>query len=192
MSLKVSDIYNCEDCKNFRKENIDLEVHISCSCKDSQELFNKLGKLAARKCKRYNFKKSTKYNEDSEENTVNKLHQIKDGQIELESALDIILSGEAKFSLHSTKTNEDFKYNIGRAENKISSTGYIYFVRVLENDNWVYAGSIIHSEKDNAFLYKKGNNGNVEWSDIRIKSLLYVLANLYKHNYDMNLQIYKI
>lgn len=186
MGIKVSDLYSCSTCINLSKTPTSAGLMAKCisSDKNCSELFNKKGILAAKRCKGYKCRNISDEDYDDVEVTSNI-------QIELDEALDELLSGKCKFILHSTKTNDDFIYRIDKKE-LTTGNGYIYFVHIMEEDKFVYAGNILFIDKSKTYSYRQGKNGNYEASDVKIKSLVFVLNNLERQNYDMKLQVFKI
>lgn len=186
MGIKVSDLYNCSTCINLSKTPTSVGLTAKCTSSDKKcsELFNKKGTLAAKKCNGYKYRNTGDEEDDDIEITSNI-------QLEIDEALDELLSGKCKFILHSTKTNDDFIYRIDKKE-LTTGKGYIYFIHIMEDGKFVYAGNITFMDKSKTYSYRQGKNGNYEASDVKIKSLIFVLNNLEKQNYEMKLQIFKI
>lgn len=188
MGIKVSDLYDCNTCINLSKTPSISGMTCKCSSVyvKHRELFSKIGSKAAKKCSGY---KGREYN--TEDIDAEDIKENLSSLIEMEDALELLLGGDNKFIFHSTKTNEDFWYRITKKELS-DGKNYIYFIHLMNNDKEVYAGNITYLNSSNTYNYRQGKAGTVESSDIRIKSLLFVLNNLNNKNYEMKLQIFKI
>lgn len=113
-----------------------------------------------------------------------------DCHVEQDKAIEFMLAGKAEFILHSTKTNDNFKYKVERkvkregnsnhnkGKEKQDDNDFIYFVHIFENHNKTYAGFIVFDKKTGNFNYYKGKAGNIDGTDIRIRSLVFILNKL--------------
>ena len=153
----------------------------------TREQFSIKGSLAAKKCKHYKCRPIT----GDEDIAVIKSDGKQNKQLDLVTALDVLVGGDCKFILHSTKTNGDFTYRIEKKAMQ-DGKGFIYFVSVEVDGKFNYAGNMTLSITDKNFSYRRGKNGTLEANDLKIKSLLYVLNNLSHEMYDMKLEIYQI
>ena len=97
-------------------------------------------------------------------------------ELSLDKALSFMLAGKSRFTLLSNKTGKHYSYQLDKKESTNSDSKYIYFVKIFEGGDKIYAGILWYENEK--FKYARGNKGNIEPSDNRIVSLLYVLNNL--------------
>lgn len=164
---------DCAKCINSiyygNKDN--CEIHCISDKYDSKNLFNKDGRYCASYCKEY--KQSNKK---------------RSGIIKQEKALRFMLAGNSEFILHSTKTNDDFRFLITINDRK----EVLYFVNMIIGSQKIYAGYIKLNTQTQEFEFSKGEKGNIQGNNISIRSLLFVLNKLNNKNTVENLEVYHI
>lgn len=161
-------LINKKDCKKCDKAlicGID-NIEIECNSTDSihKENFEKDGRYCAYYCKGYR--------------EASKEMVRQSGNIELNNALPYILAGNSEFILHSTKTNQDFYYKMKKKEKLDNKDEFIYFLNVKQGKDWSYAGVVWYDNNVNQFKFSKGVKGNIEGTDLNIRSLLFVINKL--------------
>ena len=115
----------------------------------------------------------------------NNRYRLNDGLI-----LQFITAGNSYFVLHSTKTNEDFAFNVKtRKENCVNSVQQpnLWFVY-----NWqsMYIGAI-KFDRDRLFQYKMNENLVEDKQRVReMKTLAFVMSKAYKYEDVENLEFY--
>lgn len=103
------------------------------------------------------------------------------GRIEQNKALQFILAGKCEFILHSTKTNEDFKFEMTKQQTKENENKFIYFLNTLHGYDKTYAGVIWFNDKTQEFQFSQGKKGQVASKELNIRSLIFVLNKLLKN-----------
>lgn len=171
MGLLISDLIDCSLCANF-KDN-------KCIC-DNENIANQfeiIGKRYAKEC--INF--------------INKRVPIS-GEIDKSKALQFMLAGCSEFTLVSGKTGTKLRYKLDKKvsiQSKDGENQFIYWLNTTEKSGTpIYAGVVYFDTNDNQFKFGKGARGNLNKEDIRVKSLLYVLNNLYNNNIQINVKIF--
>lgn len=174
-------IGNIQDCKNCKNSSICGES-VQCESDNyfDREFFKKNGRYCANDCK--SFEK----------------REVRDGLINQKDALNFLLAGKSEFVLHSTKTNEDFKFTLTKKESfakKESFTNkeeYIYFVNIIIEREKIYAGHIKFDDKTELFIYTQGKRGQLAAEDRNIRSLMFVINKLFRCEIVGNLEIYHV
>lgn len=138
---------------------------------DSKNLFEKDDRYCASYCKEY--KQSTKK---------------RSGIIKQENAIEFILAGNSEFILHSTKTNDDFRFLITANDRK----EVLYFVNMIIGSQKIYAGYIKLNKETQEFDFKQGEKGKIQGNELSIRSLLFVLNKLNKGETVGNLEVYHV
>lgn len=110
-------------------------------------------------------------------------------------ALPFLLAGRCEATLVSKNTGKRFAYTITKKEytgNSDSNNEWIYFIKVLHYNGHeeVYAGFVAYEAEEDRFKFIKGKKGNLEATDLPIKSLLYVLNHLQHKDCNMPLEIW--
>lgn len=172
MKLNIRNMKNCIDCEYAIIYGTKDAPIVNCGSKNSKckDNFRIDGRCAAASCEGYVKNANTRQ-----------------GIIDEINAYNFILAGQSNFILHSTKTNDDFRFKLDRVESKDIK----YFVNVYDGKNKQYAGLMWFDDKACEFKYGKGK-GNVEQQDIRIRSLIFVLNKLYKNEKVQNLEVYHL
>lgn len=177
MGLRVSDLIDCSLCANFKDNKCD------CDVEETLNQYRILGKQCARSCV----------------NFINERVPTS-GEIEKDKALQFMLAGCSEFILVSGKTGTKLRYKLDKKlstqnlnTNSSDEDQFIYWLNTGEKSGTlIYGGVLFFDSNDNQFKFGKGARGNLLKTDIRIKSLLYVLNNLYKNNTQINVKIYHV
>lgn len=178
MALNLTNNKTCKTCKYAEI----LGDNVSCASTDSLKYsnFERDGIYCAVYCNGYSQTKDAK----------------RVGFIEQSKALNYILAGNSEFILHSTKTNQDFKFAVVRKKSRNDKSEYIYFINVLSGNSKIYAGFMVLDNNTQTFRYIKGTSGNIEETDLGIKSLIFVVNKLFRadpkdgNNIVQNLEVY--
>lgn len=109
-----------------------------------------------------------------------------------EDALKFMLGGKSEFVLHSTKTNEDFKYYVTRKDSSINNLDYVYFVSIMDGNSKTYAGHVWYDKDKNSFFFSQGNKGNVSEKNLHIRSLIFVLNKMMRGEHVGNLEVFHV
>lgn len=143
-----------------------------------QDRLKELGLKAAYRCPGFRVKSDNGIEQESdrESRTVEQINSF-ESILSLEEALETLLKGRIEFVFHSTKTGEDFRY-------RLTDKGDVHFVEVYEQDKYVYAGTIRQNDNDKRYRFYKGKTGTLEPSDVRIRSLVFVMDSLYSRDFD--------
>ncbi len=113
------------------------------------------------------------------------------GKINNDVALNFMLAGKCDVTLVSHKTGNKLTYTISKKKSEYSTNDeYLYFISVGHAKSLLYAGFIVYSDIEDKFKFVRGNKGNLNLSDIRVKSILYTLNQLNKENYNLGVDIY--
>lgn len=171
--LKFKD---CSKCINSLVYGSDGNYTIKCISDnyDAKELFNTDGKFCAANCNYY---------VESD--------KVRSGTMSQDSALNFMLSGQSEFILHSSKTNEDFRFRLNIKKSD-SYDNYIILVNSIMASEIEYCGIIIFDKDSETFLYKQGKNGKEAPSSIKIRSLIFILNKLYRNETVKNLVMYNV
>lgn len=174
--MNLSNIKDCSKCENAIIFGDKSNMNVSCSSEDYdiQERFNKNGRHAAMYCKQYKCGKAKQ-----------------GGLIEQEDALRFMLAGNSDFIMHSTKTDEDFRYAL-KMEESDSEDKKVFLVNTDSTEKKVYCGLLWFNQDTKSFEYKQGKNGNVSEKDRGIRSLLLVLNKLYNEETVGSLRLYHV
>lgn len=118
----------------------------------------------------------------------------RDGTINQDKAMQFVTAGNSEFIMHSTKTNDDFRFIINKqlSNNKSNEDKYIYFVNIIRGNTKEYCGVMWIDKDTDKFTYSQGKNGKVAADSIEIRSLLFVLNKLYAKENVENLELYSI
>lgn len=114
------------------------------------------------------------------------------GEILQVDALEFILGGQSEFVLHSTKTNEDFSYELKATDSTLAEHEgkTIFFLTITYNHERIYAGTVWFNSTTKLFEFKQGEKGKIANNNIALRSLLYVLNKLYTKDAVQYLIIY--
>lgn len=170
--MRLNNIKDCSTCEH----SLVLGDTVDCNSDNfrDKQFFKKNGRYCAGNCQSY--KKCN--------------GSIQSGRIEQKDAISFILAGKAEFVLHSTKTNEDFKFVLTRKESINNKEEYIYFVNVMLSREKIYAGHIKFDNDKQEFYFMQGIKGKMPASDRTIRSLLLVINKLFKYEIVNNLEIF--
>lgn len=171
MGLQISNLIDCSLCANYKDD--------SCTCRivEIENTFNKIGKQYAQKCAEF----------------INERIPVS-AEVKKENALQFILAGESEFVLISGKTGVKLRYKLDKkvvtSESYKDQSEFIYWLNTSEkNGTMIYAGVLFFDTNSNSFKFGKGARGILQSTDIRVKSLIYVLNNLVNSNFSMNVTI---
>jgi hypothetical protein len=175
--MKLSSIKDCRNCSNSLVYGSPDDPTVECSSNDyvHQKCFIEGGRYCAGRCPGYTA-----------------VAKSADGRIEQNLALRFILAGNSEFILHSTKTNEDFKYKIKKKESLANENSFVYFVSIIKGHDSIYAGHLTFDESDNTFKFKQGNKGQIQANDLTIRSLVFVLNKLIRNETVGNLEVFHV
>ena len=175
--MNLMNIKDCSKCVNAVQYGSKDAPDIYCNSDDymCQELFNREGRYCACKCRGF---------------SVGELSR--GGRIEQHKALQFMLAGKCEFVLHSSKTNEDFKYEMTKKKSDSKEDSFIYFTSLIKGNEKIYAGVIWFNNDTQEFRFSTGKNGKVEPSNISIKSLIFVLNKLVKEETVQHLVVYHV
>ena len=178
MGLRISDLIDCSCCANFENGTC------TSGSQNVRQLFKLSGKSAAITCSDFTNEKKT----------------VSSGVISNDKALEFMLAGCSEFIMKSGKTGHKLRYKLDKKlstqmKNSDGSLGgdYIYWLNTAEsNGTFVYAGVLFFDNKTKQFKFGKGARGNLNYNDVRVKSILYVLNRLYKGETSVNVEIYHV
>lgn len=114
------------------------------------------------------------------------------GNITQDKALEFMLAGKAEFILHSTKTNDDFKFELTKKESREDKDKFIYFLNVLNGYEKTYAGVVWFDNKTQEFKFSQGKKGNISPTEISIRSLMFVLNKLLRKEIVQYLDVFHV
>lgn len=175
--MNLINIKDCSKCVNSLVYGNSADMMIQCISDDyiAKELFSKDGRCCAKFCSCYAPTKKSR-----------------NGEIKQSDALEFILAGNSDFILHSTKTNEDFRFMLSIHEHKDKANEYFYFVNLVKASEKIYCGLIWFDKEATEFKYAQGNKGQLPGTSVEIRSLLFVLNKLYNNDIVNFLEIYSI
>lgn len=192
MGITVLKSRTCDTCKRAIVCGIGNRKEVICNHgdEDISVMFHAEGRLCAAYCKGY----------ERSENSNN-------GLIDMSRAYELIRAGNAEFTLYSTKTHEAFSYKVVRKEKRsrasdgidrvdgqgkvlVEGDKYIYWVSVHDGTGYGYAGTAWFNDRGNEYEFKPGKDSKIEASDVRIRSLLFVLNKLYKGEVPLHCEMY--
>lgn len=174
--MNLTKVKCCDNCINLEKFRFEGSNIIRCGCGaklDMNDFLKQHGQATALKCEWYRFGHNSK-------------HYI----IPQNRALDFMLAGHCEFVLHSTKTNEDFQFELNKP--KKHSSRDIYYVEEIKGILKNYAGYITLDDRTGLYDFECGARGTLEPGSIEIRSLLFVLNKLLKNQPVMNLEVYHV
>ena len=173
-------LLNSKDCINCEKASIYGSMdkpNVSCTSSDyvHQNCFKQEGRFCAYRCS--GFKQGG---------------TARAGMIQQYLALKFILAGKCEFILHSTKTGDDFKYELVKKESKDNKDKFIYFLSILHGSEKTYAGVVWFDDKIQEFKFSTGKSGKIQPTELNIRSLLFVLNKLVREQEVQYLIIYHV
>lgn len=185
---------DCTLCENCVQEISPSYTGLVCKSEELvyQYNFREEGIYSANCCIGFREKKR-KQIESKEEIRLSTLNNLEGKVINNKDALPFILAGKSEFTIQSNNTGKQFAFKMSKQKSTASyedSSEFVYFVSVLQNEKSTYAGILLYNSKTSLFEYRRGSKGKIEVSDIRIKSLLYILNSLNIGKYDINVTIY--
>jgi len=110
--------------------------------------------------------------------------------IALPEALKFMLAGTCAFTMVSGKTGVKLSYKLVKRKSNEEKGEYIYFMRVIRGTKDIYAGLLVYNKEEGEMKFIKGKKGQLYPNDVYVKSILYVINNLNRENYSMNIKIY--
>lgn len=182
VAADLRDCYMCAKKEEIKDRNGLTSLYCGSDNLKHKKLFTLNGRFAAPLCDGF----LDIYDKEAEDYEKNK------SLLSNDKALPFLLAGKCEFTMVSGKTGISFSYKLSKKESKLETTDYIYFLNIMENKQSKYAGIIFFDAKDNKFVFRKGKKGQLDNSDVKIKSILYVLNNLFNENYGLNVKIYHI
>ena len=110
---------------------------------------------------------------------------------EPEKALNYILAGKSEFTLVSTKTGKRIKYKLIRVKSKYGlDTEYVYFIKLGDGSNQIFAGTLYFRPDVNRFTFSTGAKGLKKSDSVEVQALLYTVNALYNSNKNIGVEIY--
>lgn len=181
MGITLKDLdRNCENCKHSVYSNGNQKFICDserAECKANFRNAEAEGLKYPRNCGGFEVKSKIKKNQ--------KRYILKEDLI-----LQFITAGNSYFVLHSTKTNEDFAFNVKIKKNNTVGAGEenLWFVHDWQG---VYLGAIRFNKYIHAFEYKMNENITGDAKRVRdMKSLTYVMNKAYNYESIVNLEAY--
>lgn len=172
--LKIKDCKNCIYSVTMGSLE-QLDVKCDSSNGDAQKFFKENGRYCAINCKYY--KEGIK---------------LRQGIIKQEDGFRFITAGKSELILHSTKTNEDFRFKLTRQIDDNDIEKELYFVNLIKTSENIYAGILVKNKDENKYEFKQGKKGNIPSNEISIRSLVFVINQLYKGEKVNKLEIYHV
>jgi hypothetical protein len=170
MSLKASELVDCTICMHY-KENT-----CTCDSSDIKDNFRVYGKTVAKRCAEFRNERIPM-----------------SGEISLENALVFMLAGCSEFTMVSGNTGKKLYYRLDKKISSSNSDEFVYWLNVGEqNGTFTYAGVLFFDNNDKRFKFGRGARGKLNPSDIRVRSILFVLNNLNNNKTNMPLKIYHV
>lgn len=182
--MNLANSKNCGKCVHSISYGAMGCKSVECNSEDytCRNLFERDGVSAAIRCKGY---------------TVGK--RVPDGMISQDKALQFMTAGKAEFVLHSTKTNQDFKFSLTRQESRDqgkesenNEKKYIYFLNYLHGHEKTYAGVVWFKQDTGEFMFSTGKNGQMSPKDLEIRSLIFVMNKLYREETVQYLDVFHV
>ena len=175
--MNLMNIKDCYKCSNSLVYGNKDNCKVQCISEEStaKELFNKDGRYCAAYCKLY--KQSNKN---------------RNGLISINNAIEFMLAGNSEFILHSTKTNDDFRFKLKITDDSDFEKKIIYFVNIIKANSNIYAGTIWFDKENREIKFSKGEKGKISSSNIEVRSLLFVINKLLNRETIQHLQIYSL
>lgn len=109
------------------------------------------------------------------------------GSMDQNQMLKFMLAGDSEFILNSTKTGDDFRFKLKRADKN-----NMFFVNLVKASQKIYCGTMWFDKKTKEFKYSQGKKGNVSGNSVDIRSLLFIVNKLYNEQLVTNLEAYSI
>ena len=180
MKLNLNCTKDCINCARAEVYGDSISPNVTCTSSDSlhYKLFDKDGRFCAAYCKGYKER-------DAKEECI-----LRKGSIDLKIALKFMLAGKSEFVMHSNKTNQDFTYRLNRKISQEDKDKFIYFVSTKMGTTWEYAGILWYDDKQDQYRFAQGKKGQVDASNIYIRSLIFVLNKLHKGGIPEHLTVY--
>lgn len=175
--MRLTKIKDCKNCENSIVIGNKEAPIVKCNSMDytTSKLFRDNGRYFAGQCK--------SYIETTKQRT---------GAISQDRALEFLLAGNSNFILYSTKTKEDYQFELIKQQSRDNKEKYIYFVSLVKPNEKIYAGIVIFDKEDNEYKFKQGQNGNIPSNELSIRSLIFVMNKLYKGENVGNLEVYHV
>ena len=93
---------------------------------------------------------------------------------EVTMAKDFIFGGKADFTIKNVVSNIEYKYKVNKSKNKSKDGKELFFVKVKNGHDFVYAGYICKFV-DGTFFYSKGKKGTLDNTAPAIKGIIYAI-----------------
>lgn len=166
--MRLDSIKTCKSCNKCKALGLGLNAKVECNSSDytHKENFKEDGICAAAYCDGY------------KQGIGTRRFEMK--SLEL---LNYIRGGNAEFTLHSTKTNQDFVFITQKLEKTLDdSQDESYFLKKIEDSKESYCGLLIRNKITAKYQFIKGKKGNSDTSDLDIRSLIHVLNRIVELN----------
>jgi len=106
-------------------------------------------------------------------------------------ALQYMLAGNCTVTLVSKKTKAMITCKLKKIKSKrADGNEFIYLLNVPDGSKSIYAGVVYFNASGDKFEFSTGVKGQVQESDIRVKSVLYVINKLLAEKYDLEVEVY--
>lgn len=176
----LTNIKDCSSCTHSKVYGSSELKEVTCESSDyiHQKLFKADGRKCASVCDGYCERPKTSGN--------------RDGLIEQDKALEFMLAGKCECVLHSTKTNEDFRFEIIKRQTEKDKNKFIYFLNYCLGHDKNYAGVVWFDDKTDEFRFSQGAKGQMTGNEIPIRSLIFVLNKLLREEHVNNLLVYHV
>lgn len=170
MGLRISNLIDCSFCANYKDG-------CTCSIEDIRKLYSLHGKQTAQNCTEF----------------MNERTPLS-SEIPHDKALVFMLAGCSEFIMVSGKTGTKLRYRLDKkTSTRSDGNEFIYWLNTSNsNETMTYAGVLFFDSNDNQFKFGKGARGKLTIGDIKVKSILYVLNNLYNNRFNINVKIYHV
>ena len=168
---------DCAKCANSIVYGSKDNCTIHCTSLNSiiQDNFKENGRFCAAYCEGYI-----------------KADKHRSGIIDEKYALEFMLAGKSEFIMHSTKTEDDFRFRLRAEKANFDDKKIIYFINSIKGNEDIYCGILYFDDKNNEFKFSQGNKGKMTDQSVDIRSLLFVINKLYNKEAVGSLETYNV
>lgn len=126
-------------------------------------------------------------------NGFRSIERSTDGLIRNEEALKFILAGKSEFVAVSGNTGKRLGFKLEKINSdNTNGNETMYYLSTQIDNKLVYCGVIVYNSKLNKFIFAKGKKGNLDYSHLNVKSILYILNRLHCGDVGINLSVYHV
>jgi len=167
----------CSKCANSITygSNDNKTVHCTSVNGKTRELFKENGICSAAFCKEFI-----------------KCGKNRSGLMSTDKALQFMLAGNSEFIMHSTKTNDDFRFILKAEKANYDDKKTIYFVSMIKGTEKIYCGILYIDDKTKEIKFSQGTKGEMTADSVDIRSLLFVINKLINKENVSNLELYNV